>query len=67
MLALSIAPGGWRKSRGFFEGAAEGGLLDDQQFERLLEESEAALAPFRQADGSVVFDMPALILRATAI
>ncbi|WP_299939192.1 methyltransferase domain-containing protein [uncultured Nitratireductor sp.] len=44
-----------------------GGLLDDQQFELLLEESEAALAPFRQADGSVVFDMPALILRATAI
>lgn len=44
-----------------------GGLLDDEQFERLLEESEAALAPFRQADGAVVFDMPALILRATAI
>jgi SAM-dependent methyltransferase len=41
-----------------------GGLLDDAQFERLAAESETVLAPFRQADGRVVFTMPALIIRA---
>jgi SAM-dependent methyltransferase len=42
-----------------------GGLLGDAQFSRLMSEAEQALQPFRQADGSVVFDMPALIITAT--
>ncbi len=42
-----------------------GGLLDDTQFERLLNESEQALRPFRTADGAVAFSMPALIVTAT--
>lgn len=41
-----------------------GGILDDGQFELLRRESEAALAPWAGADGAVVFDMPALILKA---
>lgn len=42
-----------------------GGLLDDVQFERLLAEAEKSLQPFRARDGSVVFDMPALLISAT--
>lgn len=41
-----------------------GGLLDDEQFARLLEEAETALKPFVDSDGTIVFDMPALILTA---
>jgi SAM-dependent methyltransferase len=41
-----------------------GGLLDEEQFSRLLEEAEVALKPFVGADGRVLFDMPALILTA---
>jgi uncharacterized protein (DUF1330 family)/SAM-dependent methyltransferase len=43
-----------------------GGLLDDEQFERLLAEAERALLPF-VADGAVVFDMPALVITATKV
>ena len=39
-----------------------GGLLDEEQFSRLLDEAEIALKPFVGADGRVRFDMPALIL-----
>ncbi len=42
-----------------------GGLLDDEQFERLLAEAEKSLQPFRARDGAVVFDMPALVISAT--
>lgn len=41
-----------------------GGLLDDAQFNRLMAEAERALQPFIVADGSIVFDMPALIVVA---
>ena len=41
-----------------------GGLLDDAQFERLLREARRALAPFVQRDGSVAFEMPALVIAA---
>jgi len=41
-----------------------GGLLDDAQFNRLMAEAENALQPFGETDGSVVFDMPALIITA---
>jgi ubiquinone/menaquinone biosynthesis C-methylase UbiE len=41
-----------------------GGLLDDEQFTRLLQEAEAALKSFVSADGTIEFDMPALILTA---
>ena len=41
-----------------------GGILDDAQFDRLLAAAETELAPFRGADGTVTFDMPALILTA---
>ena len=41
-----------------------GGLLDDEQFARLLDQAPTALAPFVAPDGTVVFDMPALILTA---
>lgn len=41
-----------------------GGVLDDAQFARLLGAAETALAPFRQPDGRVAFEMPALILTA---
>ncbi len=40
-----------------------GGILDGDQFDRLLRESETELAPFLTAEGAVAFDMPALILR----
>lgn len=41
-----------------------GGILDREQFDRLLRESEEALRPFTDDDGIVGFDMPALILSA---
>lgn len=41
-----------------------GGVLSDKQFERLVEASEHALAPFSAGDGGVEFDMPALIIKA---
>lgn len=41
-----------------------GGLLDDQQFERLLAEAKQALRPFAGADGKVAFAMPALVITA---
>jgi SAM-dependent methyltransferase len=41
-----------------------GGLLDDAQFEHLLREARAAMSPFVRADGSVAFEMPALIIKA---
>jgi SAM-dependent methyltransferase len=39
-----------------------GGLLTDEQFERLLGESETTLQPF-VIDGAVAFDMPSLVIR----
>lgn len=42
-----------------------GGILDQDQFDLLLRESERALRPFAEADGVVRFDMPALILTAS--
>jgi len=39
-----------------------GGILDDDQFERLLRESGHALEPFSDETGAVSFDMPALIM-----
>jgi uncharacterized protein (DUF1330 family)/trans-aconitate methyltransferase len=42
-----------------------GGLLDDAQFARLLQESRAALRPFAGADGKVEFEMPALVVTAS--
>jgi SAM-dependent methyltransferase len=41
-----------------------GGLLDDAQFDRLLEAGEESLRPFAGADGAVAFVMPALIVTA---
>jgi ubiquinone/menaquinone biosynthesis C-methylase UbiE len=41
-----------------------GGLLDDDQFARLLTEAEKALEHYLTADGAVLFDMPALIVTA---
>jgi SAM-dependent methyltransferase len=41
-----------------------GGLLDDDQFARLLARAETSLKPHVAADGAIVFDMPALILTA---
>lgn len=41
-----------------------GGLLDDAQFDRLLEEAEESLRPFAAGDGAVAFVMPALIVTA---
>ena len=41
-----------------------GGLLEDAQFDRLLEAAETDLSPFRGPDGAITFDMPALILTA---
>ncbi len=43
-----------------------GGVLDDDQFAHLQRESQNELRPFVQADGSLVFDMPALILASGA-
>lgn len=42
-----------------------GGLLDEAQFQRLLDAAEESLQPFVTAEGSVRFTMPALILTAT--
>lgn len=41
-----------------------GGLLDDSQFDRLLEEAGESLRPFVTADGTVAFAMPALVITA---
>jgi ubiquinone/menaquinone biosynthesis C-methylase UbiE len=41
-----------------------GGVLTDEQFERLLDASETTLNPFVVDDGSVEFDMPSLIIKA---
>ena len=41
-----------------------GGLLDDEQFERLLKEAAMGLLPFADARGQVTFEMPALIITA---
>jgi SAM-dependent methyltransferase len=41
-----------------------GGVLTNEQFERLLKESEVALRPFVIDGGTVEFDMPSLIVRA---
>ncbi|WP_033416181.1 class I SAM-dependent methyltransferase [Hahella ganghwensis] len=42
-----------------------GGLLDEDQFERLAVEAEEAFQPFVTPQGMVEFSMPVLILRAT--
>jgi SAM-dependent methyltransferase len=42
-----------------------GGLLDDAQFDRLLQEAHESFAPFTGGDGQVAFIMPALIIAAT--
>ena len=44
-----------------------GGLLDDEQFKRLLEEAERVLVPFVTAGGAVAFDMPALVITASKV
>ncbi|HEU4825670.1 MAG TPA: methyltransferase domain-containing protein [Dongiaceae bacterium] len=41
-----------------------GGVLSDDQFARLLDESKRALKPFVGPDGEIAFDMPALIIAA---
>ncbi len=41
-----------------------GGVLTDQQFERLLKKSEIELRPFVRNDGMIEFDMPSLIIKA---
>ena len=41
-----------------------GGVLDDDQFERILEESETALRPFATDGGAIAFDMPSLFVKA---
>jgi ubiquinone/menaquinone biosynthesis C-methylase UbiE len=41
-----------------------GGVLNDEQFERLLNGSQTTLEPFLTDSGAVEFDMPALIIRA---
>jgi hypothetical protein len=41
-----------------------GGVLDDEQFARLREEARIALRPFVANDGTLLFDMPALIVTA---
>jgi hypothetical protein len=41
-----------------------GGVLTDEQFERLLDESKIALRPFVVDGGTIEFDMPSLIVRA---
>lgn len=41
-----------------------GGILDDDQFARLLRESEQTLTPFVGRDGAIRFDMPALVITA---
>jgi SAM-dependent methyltransferase len=39
-----------------------GGMLTDGQFAELLKEAEQALKPFAATDGTIVFDLPALIV-----
>lgn len=41
-----------------------GGLLDDAQFGRLLAEARRVLERFVQSDGTVAFEMPALLITA---
>ena len=41
-----------------------GSLLDEAQFERLLSEARAALAPFAGREGQLSFEMPALVATA---
>ena len=41
-----------------------GGVLSDDQFERLIRESLKSLAPFTVGSGAVEFDMPTLIIKA---
>lgn len=41
-----------------------GGVLTDEQFERLLSESKTALKPFSVDGETVAFDMPSLIIKA---
>jgi SAM-dependent methyltransferase len=41
-----------------------GGMLNDQQFDQLIEESQMAFRPFVIGGGSVEFDMPSLIIKA---
>ncbi len=41
-----------------------GGLLDNEQFDKLLKEAEESLQPFVTADGKVAFAMPVLIVTA---
>jgi SAM-dependent methyltransferase len=41
-----------------------GGVLTDEHFERLLQESETALKPFVIDGGMIEFDMPSLIITA---
>jgi ubiquinone/menaquinone biosynthesis C-methylase UbiE len=41
-----------------------GGVLTDDQFERLLRESETCLMPFLIDGGAIEFDMPSLIIKA---
>jgi SAM-dependent methyltransferase len=41
-----------------------GGMLDNGDFERLLEEAEESLQPFITADRTVAFGMPALVITA---
>lgn len=43
-----------------------GGLLDDAQFERLRAEARRELQPWVDAQGRVVFDMPALLIHGHA-
>jgi SAM-dependent methyltransferase len=41
-----------------------GGVLTDEQFDRLLEEADTALQPYLVEGGHIEFDMPALIITA---
>ncbi|WP_324753168.1 methyltransferase domain-containing protein [Roseovarius sp. Pro17] len=41
-----------------------GGVLTDEQFERLLDEAETVLKPFTVRGGTIEFDMPSLIIKA---
>ncbi|WP_265518849.1 methyltransferase domain-containing protein [Nitratireductor luteus] len=41
-----------------------GGVLTDEQFERLLKESETVLRPFVIDGGTIEFDMPSLVIKA---
>ena len=41
-----------------------GGVLDDRQFEVLLEEAEESLRPFVTGDGRLALDLPCLVITA---